>query len=225
MIAAALPAGDGTVLELGSGAGFLNEFIPRLITSEVFYCPGVKAVLDGQQLPFADGTLHSIVMIDVLHHLSRSRRFFAEAARCVRPGGMIVMIEPLVTSWSRWIYQRLHHEPFQPDAVEWQFPSTGPLSGANGALPWIIFERDRTQFERGFPGWQIQLIKPFMPFRYLISGGVSMRSLIPAWTFGLWRWLENKLRPWMKTWAMFAQVVLVRVETSSKNERTIEPSQ
>lgn len=212
MIAAALPAGDGAVLELGSGAGFLNEFIPRLITSEVFYCPDVKAVLDGQQLPFADGTLHSIVMIDVLHHLPRSRRFFAEAARCVRPGGVIVMIEPWVTNWSRWIYQRLHHEPFQPEAAEWKFPSTGPLSGANSAQPWIIFERDRGQFEREFPEWQIQLIKPFMPFRYLISGGVSMRSLMPGWTFGLWRWLENRLQPWMKTWAMFAQIVLVRAD-------------
>lgn len=212
MIAAALPAGHGAVLELGSGAGFLDESIPGLITSEVFYCPDVKAVLDGQQLPFADGTLRSIVMIDVLHHLPRPRRLFAEAARCVRPGGMIVMIEPWVTRWSRWVYQWLHHEPFHPKAAEWRFPSTGPLSGANGALPWIIFKRDRGQFEREFPEWQIQLIKPFMPFRYLISGGVSMRSLMPAWTFGLWRRLANRLQPWMKTWAMFAQIVLVRVD-------------
>ena len=39
-IVAALPPCDGQVLELGSGAGFLSEFIPGLITSEIFKTPG-----------------------------------------------------------------------------------------------------------------------------------------------------------------------------------------
>src|SRR5260370_974234 len=45
-----LPDLSGPVLELGSGAGFLSGYIPRLITSEVFPCPGIQAVLDGQAL-------------------------------------------------------------------------------------------------------------------------------------------------------------------------------
>ena len=53
-----------------------------------------------------------------------------------------------VTRWSRWIYGRFHHEPFDPQRADWEFPLSGPLSGANGALPWIIFQRDREQFER-----------------------------------------------------------------------------
>ncbi len=80
-IAAALPAGEEPTLELGSGAGFLSDFIPGLITSEIFYCPGVRVVLDGARLPFADGALCGIVMTDVLHHLPQPRRFFTEAAR------------------------------------------------------------------------------------------------------------------------------------------------
>jgi hypothetical protein len=151
-------------------------------------------------------------MTDVLHHLPQPRRFFSEAARCVRSGGVIVMIEPWVTPWSRLIYTKLHHEPFRPEATEWEFPPSGPLSGANGALPWILFERDRTQFEQEFPQWRIQLIKPMMPFRYLISGGVSMRSLMPGWTFSSWRRLEWLFQPWMKSWAMFVQIVLRKVD-------------
>jgi hypothetical protein len=50
-----------------------------------------------------------------------------------------------------------------------------------------------------------------MPFRYLISGGVSLRSLMPGWTFSIWRFVEDLLRPWMKTWAMFAQITLRKV--------------
>src|SRR5690606_20993039 len=54
-IASALPGGDGAVLELGSCAGFLNELVPRLITSEILPTPDVRVVLDGQRLPIAAG--------------------------------------------------------------------------------------------------------------------------------------------------------------------------
>ncbi|NJO14805.1 MAG: class I SAM-dependent methyltransferase [Thioploca sp.] len=212
MIGTALPTGNEPILELGSGAGFMCEIIQDLITTEIFYCPNIDAVVDGQCLPFADGTLRGIVMTDVLHHIPQPRRFFAEAARCVRSGGSIIAIEPWVSSWSRLIYTKLHHEPFHPYAKIWEFPATGPLSGANGALPWIIFERDHAQFEQEFPQWQIQMIKPMMPFRYLISGGVSMRNLMPGWTFSSWRRLEWLFQPWMNHWAMFAQIVLRKVD-------------
>jgi SAM-dependent methyltransferase len=211
-IAATLPGGPGPLLELGSGAGFLDDFIPGLITSEVFYCPGIRAVLNGLELPFADGALRGVVMTEVLHHLPQPRRFFAEAARCVRPGGGMVMIEPWVTTWSRLVYTHLHHEPFRPEAAEWEFPRGGPLSGANGALPWMVFVRDRAQFEREFPEWQIKTIRPMMPFRYLLSGGVSLRSLLPGWAFAAWRQIETALSPWMAHLAMFAQVVLSRAD-------------
>jgi hypothetical protein len=122
------------------------------------------------------------------------------------------MVEPWVTSWSRFVYTRLHHEPFQPDTPSWELPTAGPLSGANDALPWIIFSRDRRQFEQEFPHWRIELIKPIMPFRYLLSGGVSLRSLAPVWSFGVWRDMENALGRWSDELAMFAQIVLRRLD-------------
>jgi SAM-dependent methyltransferase len=209
-IVQALPPGERPVLEVGSGAGFLIDFIPDLITSEIFVCPGIRIVLDATRLPFQDGVLRGIVMTDVLHHMPQPRSFFAEAARCVCPGGVIAMIEPWVSSWSKLIYTNLHHEPFRPESAEWEFPTSGPLSGANGALPWILFDRDRARFEREFPLWRIQSIQPGWPFRYLVSGGVSMRSLMPGASTPLWRGLERAAVPWMKSLAMFAEIVLVR---------------
>jgi SAM-dependent methyltransferase len=164
------------------------------------------------ELPFTDGALQAIVMIDVFHHIPQPRRFFTEAARCVRPGGVVLMIEPWVTPWSQLVYTRLHHEPFQPEAKQWEFPERGPLSGANGALPHIVFARDRLQFEGEFPMWQIQRITPMMPFCYLVSGGVSMRSLMPDWTFKCWRGVENMLSPFINKLAMFAYIVLQKRE-------------
>jgi hypothetical protein len=119
------------------------------------------------------------------------------------------MVEPWLTGWSRLIYTRLHHEPFEPEATDWTVPATGPLSGANGALPWIVFERDRPRFERDFPMWRIETIRPIMPLRYLVSGGMSWRPVMPAWTTGPWRALE---RAWpIRRGAMFALIVLRRV--------------
>ncbi len=207
LLADDLPEGNEPVLELGSGAGFLKSYVPDLLTSEIFACPGVDVVLDGQQMPLADASLRGVVMTDVFHHVPNTRRFLAEAGRCVRPGGVIAMIEPWYSKWSQLIYTRLHHEPFRPEALTWEFAPTGPLSGSNQALAWLVFHRDRAIFEHEFPQWRIETIRPFMPFRYLISGGVSMRSLAPAFSFAAIRALENLLGP---VAAMFAHIVLRR---------------
>jgi SAM-dependent methyltransferase len=212
LLAANVPPGPEPVLELGSGAGFLKEFVPNLITSEVFACPGVDLVADATNLPFRDASLRAIAMTDVLHHIGRPRKFFAEATRCVRAGGTIVAVEPWSTIFSRWFFRHFHHEPFDPARANWEFPATGPLSGANGASPWIMFARDRKRFETEFPLWEIVTIRPFMPFRYILSGGVSMRSLMPGFSFGFWKFAERLLDPMRNKLAMFVQITLRRRE-------------
>src|ERR1700722_13133408 len=56
LVSASVPEGPGRVLELGSGPGFLSEYIPGLITSEVFIQPDVQVVLDARRLPFSAGS-------------------------------------------------------------------------------------------------------------------------------------------------------------------------
>ncbi len=217
LIRARLPSGAGDVVELGSGAGFLKERIPGAVTTDVFPVEGVDLVLppDGR-LPFPDGAVKAVVMTDVLHHIPAPRALFREAARAVRPGGAMVMIEPWVSPWSRFVYGRLHSEPFRPEAETWEFPSTGPLSGANGALPWILFHRDRARLEKEFPEWRIAAVEPLMPVAYLLSGGVSMRALCPGWMYGPCRAVERALGPGA---AMFALIVLDRTAAGATKGR------
>lgn len=206
----ALPSVDGAILELGSGAGFFREMCPGVITSEVFPCPGVQSVIDARRLPFGNGSLRAIVMTDVMHHIPDPGRFLDEAQRTLVTGGRVLMVEPWVSAWSKFVYTRFHSEPFRPEALEWEFPSTGPLSGANGAIPWMVFQRDRKRFRDLFPRLDVIEVEPFMPFRYLLSGGVSMRALAPGWSFALCRQFENLLAPWMTHVAMFAFIALER---------------
>jgi SAM-dependent methyltransferase len=215
LLASALPPVKGDVLELGSGGGYCAEFIPGLITSEVFPCAGVETVVDAAQLPFASDSLRAIVMTNVLHHLPNVRSFFIEASRCLCAGGKILMIEPWMTPWSRFVYTRLHHEPLDVDALDWAFPSSGPLSSANIALPWIVFERDRSKFTAEFPQFSIEQVHPFLPFRYLLSGGVALRSFTPGFTHGAWVGLERALQPLMPYLGMFAFISLQKTTHTS----------
>ncbi len=213
LIVAALPAVEGCVVELGAGAGFLDRHLPGLVRSEVFWCPWADVALDGTRLPFRPGALRAIVMTNVLHHLRAVSRFFDEAAQAVRPRGGIVMVEPWNTAWSRFVYRRLHHEPWEPETEGWELAAGGPLTTANGALPWILFARDRARFAAVHPQWELTRLEPLMPLRYLLAGGVSRRDLLPGFTEPLWRGLEGGLHPLRHQLAMFALVVLRRCDT------------
>jgi SAM-dependent methyltransferase len=203
-------AAEGQILELGSGAGFFSELSPASVTSDLFSVDGIALMLDGQFLPFRSGSLKAIAMTNVLHHVPQPELLFAEAARCVSSGGVFAMIEPWLTRWSRFVYKYLHHEPVNETTTDWRIQGSGPLSGANTALPWIIFERDLVRFQKEFPGWQVKQIELIMPFRYLLSGGISLRNLMFAASFGFWRGIERLLSPWMNKLGMFAKIVLVR---------------
>ena len=202
---------EGFVLELGSGGGFLKQVKTDIITSEILHLSNVDVILDGLVLPFLDKSLQGIVMVDVFHHLSHPAQFLNEAARCVKLGGVIIMIEPWYSFWSAFIYRHLHHEAWEPHESLWELPAGGPLSQANSALPWIVFERDRKRFDAEHKNWCLKEITPHTPFRYLLSGGVSMRSMMPGFLFGLWRSIENCLNPFMKYFAMFATIKLERI--------------
>jgi SAM-dependent methyltransferase len=201
---------DGAMVELGSAGGFLPDVIPDLYTTDIFFYPETKITLDGQFLPFADGSLKAIFMTNVMHHIQDNRLFFSEAARCIRKKGCIAMIEPWCTPWSTLIYNVLHHEPFDPTASDWKLESHGPLKTANDALPWIIFGRDREKFDTEFPEWSVKEIKLIMPFRYLVSGGISLRQLMPVWSFPFWTYLEMILSPVDNLLSMFAFIKLER---------------
>jgi SAM-dependent methyltransferase len=198
------------VLEIGSGPGYLADYIPGLLSSDERPTPATRIVLDAHHLPFGRGALGAIAMTIVEHHLPNVRAFFEEAGRAVKPGGVLAAIEPWVTPWSSWVYRSLHQEPFDPEESRWEFAAGGSLSVANGALPWILFVRDRSRFERECPQWRVELVRPGWPLRYLLSGGVSLRSLTPGSARGLLLRLDRCLERRAAQWAMFSLVVLRR---------------
>jgi SAM-dependent methyltransferase len=218
------------LVELGSGGGFIKEVISNVITSDVLELPNVDKVFSALDTPFEEASVDAFFMFNVLHHIADPRAFFKEALRCLKVGGRVVMIEPANTLWSRFIYKNFHHEAFDTQAPEWccrgqtkwelkprkagTLQKSGRLSGANGALAWIIFWRDRKIFESEFPSLRIVRMHNHTPLCYLLSGGLTLRQLVPSFSYPAVKAIEYTLPPINDLLGMFQTIELEKVAFS-----------
>jgi len=230
------------LVELGSGGGFIKEVIGNVITSDILELPNVDKVFSAVEMPFECDSVDAFFMIDVLHHISDPRAFFGEAVRCLKAGGKVVMIEPANTPWSRFIYKNFHHEAFdtgsgwelgeggplrrsEPSPPWGRLPPSnvresrdnsvwqgGPVSHGNGALPWIIFRRDRKAFEEEFPSLRIVRMRNHTALRYLLSGGLTLRQLVPSFTYPAVKAIEYALTPLRDMLGMFQTIEIEKTE-------------
>ncbi len=203
---------SGDVVEIGSGAGFLDQLIPELIKTDVVPNPFASKIINAMNLDFRDGQLKAIFLVSVLHHIPDPARFLAEAERCLKPGGRLVMIEPN----NSWIERALckvldHYEYFDDTIKDWKNKSSNIMTNANLAIPWVIFVRDRVVFERQFPHLRIQNIRHHTFLSYLISGGMVYRSFLPSFAAPLVNGFEDLLTPMMKILGMSMTIDIEKV--------------
>ena len=199
---------NGKVLELGSGGGFLKDYLPNTITSDV-YDKVADLKIDARDLPFENGEVRAIFMASVLHHIPNVKAFFREADRVLCNGGICAIVEPCNTPFARFFYTKLHHEPFLPDTGNWEFIQDDSMLDSNQALSWIVFERDLDVFRREFPNLIIEKKYFFSTLEYFFSGGVNYRPLVPSFMYGFITFLSRILRP-LDRFSSLAWYVLIR---------------
>jgi SAM-dependent methyltransferase len=188
----------GRTLEVGGGSGGFKEFAPDCISSDLLFAPWLDVVADAQRLPFAAGSLANIVLFDVLHHLPFPRRFLAEAARALRPGGRIVFVEPAITPLSWPFYRFLHHEPVRlgVDPLSADEPvCSADAFDSNQAVPTLLTGRCRHALERLFPELELRSLRRMSLLAYPLSGGFRSWSLLPEAAVGGLLALERLLEP------------------------------
>jgi SAM-dependent methyltransferase len=84
---------------------------------------------DATALPFGDGSLDAVVLLDVLEHVPEPRAAVAEARRVLRPGGVIVLSVP-----HRGLLARLDSLNVYP-ALQRRFRSWQPVEPADETGP------------------------------------------------------------------------------------------
>lgn len=107
------------VLEIGCGNGWnmsrfaqygrvafgLDAVAERVALAQAH---GPALLADGLRLPVADGCLDLIYIQHVLHHIGDVERALAEVHRCLRPGGVLFLVETVednpIIRWGRRLY-------------------------------------------------------------------------------------------------------------------------
>jgi SAM-dependent methyltransferase len=217
-IARAAPG--GIVLEVGSGSGFYKEIRPDAVSLDLREGANVDVLGSALSLPFRDQSTSAILLLNVLHHLPDPVEFFSECERVLKPGGRVCLIEPYAGPLSRRLIRPLHHEPWD-ETAGWTLPPAGPLTGANMALPWIIFERDHARYTAERPNLPIARRRLHTFVLYLVSGGVSMRSFAPGVLFGPLLAVEHLLAPAGSLLASMMTIELVK-RVAAREPRTDE---
>ncbi|TWT41930.1 putative methyltransferase [Phycisphaerae bacterium RAS1] len=203
-------------IEIGGGSGMAREFLPAALISDIVGTPHVDFVADAMRLPLRDGGVDNLFMIDVLHHLPRPWVLFDEAARVLRPGGRLVMLEPHISPASRLVFKLAHPEPVdmsidplpQEDAP--LFSGGGPFD-SNQAIPTLLFRRHAARFAARFTALRVGACRLDSVFVYPLSGGFSGPCLIPSWLAGVAWGMERFLRPLARLLAFRLLVVVERI--------------
>lgn len=209
LIASKLASVPGETVELGSGIGRLRDHVPGLVTSDVEPTPWADRVVDAESLPYGQGELANLVLVDVFHHLPRPAAFLDEARRALAPGGRVVMLEPYCSPLSSLAY-RLHHERLELDADGFaETESADPLD-ANLAQTTLAFFRQRAEYGRRWPELPIVEQRLLSLLVYPLSGGFTRRPLLPGALYRPLGVLERALSPFLRLAAFRCLVVLER---------------
>src|SRR5205085_12126309 len=104
---AGLHAAPGRLLDVGCGGGHLIRAARaegwRGVGTDLGHaaCRAARetttapvAQAEATALPFRDGTLDVVTLVNVLEHTAAARRTLEEAARVLRPGGLLVVRVP-----------------------------------------------------------------------------------------------------------------------------------
>jgi SAM-dependent methyltransferase len=94
----------GEVLDAGCGVGLLGQLYPQLnligvdasfpllLRATRGYCLRVESTAEA--LPFEDGAFEAVLALNMLHHVIDPARALAEFARVLKPGGILIAVDP-----------------------------------------------------------------------------------------------------------------------------------
>ena len=131
-LSAVLPLFSGTVLDVGCGAQPFRSLLNRqahylgIDTDEAKVKFGYEmpdtTYFSGEVWPVADRAVNVVLSTETLEHVLETRRFLAEAARCLVPGGTLLLTVPFA---ARWHFIPYDYWRFTPSSLDHLLTTTG----------------------------------------------------------------------------------------------------
>lgn len=210
-------SGTGLEVELGAGVSLMRDTYPEVLATDVVPASHLDKVIDAEAMDFSDMSVRVFYAQNCFHHLSSPRKFFEELDRVLVVGGGAILIEPYFSPFSSFIHKRLfQEETFDKQAPFWETSYTGAMSNANQALSYVVFIRDVLQFEQSYPTLKIvhqSRISNYL--KYLLSGGLNFRQLIPECLHFTLPTIQKILKPLDRWLALHHVIVLKKVDVSN----------
>ena len=139
-----LPSVTGTVVDVGCGAqpyrGFLGPEV-RYIGIDTTYAKARfgyelpdTLYLEGDTWPLEDDSADVVLATETLEHVLNPCRFIAEARRCLRSGGRLVVTVPFA---ARWHYVPYDYWRFTPSSLNMLLVDTELTSVGFGPRPYV----------------------------------------------------------------------------------------
>lgn len=204
-------SGTGSRVEIGAGVAPIRDSYPDVLATDIVSGPGLDHVLDAEKMDLPDGSVRVLFGQNCFHHFPHPCQFFQELERVVVPGGGAILLEPYYGPLAAFLFRRMFRsEGYDKKFPSWETPTSGPMNGANQALSYIVFKRDRAEFERRFPSLQVVHQETCNNYlMYLFSGGLNFRQLWPDWAAPLLRPIQMLLSP-LDRWIALHHIVVIK---------------
>ena len=203
-------SGDGKKIELGAGAYPIKETYSDVISTDIVDGDNIDQILDAMNMYLKPNSVRVFFGQNVFHHFPDPKKFFSEIDRVLEVGGGAILLEPYYGLISSLIYPHISAtESFDKRQLAWEGEHTGPMKGANQALSYIVFKRDRDKFLNDFPNLEIKYHKTTSNYmRYLLSGGLNFKQLVPNFMERPIQFLEYLLTPFHSFAALHHVIVI-----------------
>ncbi len=207
-------SGKGLKVEIGAGVSFFKEKYPEILSTDIKQAPHLDKVIDALDMDFQNSSVRAMYGINCFHHFPNPEKFFSELIRVLENGGGCILIEPYYDFVASRFYKKIFNtETFNKTQQQWKDTENLVMSGANQALSYIVFKRDKEKFNSLFPELEIVYHKPLNNYiRYLLSGGLNFRSLLPGYCSPFLKCIEFVLSPIRKVFALHHIIVIRKLE-------------
>jgi SAM-dependent methyltransferase len=204
-------SGNGIEVELGAGVSPMRDSYDYVLATDIVASPHLDKVIDAEAMDLDDNSVRTIYGQNCFHHFPHPDKFLSELERVLVPGGGAILLEPYYGPFASFLFKRLSRtEGFDKNFPSWETPVTGPMNGANQALSYIVFVRDRAVFERKHPSLKIvHQQKAGNYLKYLLSGGLNFRQLLPNSMINTINRVENWLRPFNR-WLALHHIIVIK---------------
>lgn len=204
---------DGAEVELGAGVAPMKDKYSAVLSTDIVAAKHLDMALNAEDMELDDVSVRVFYAQNCFHHFPHPSQFFSELERTLKPGGGAVILEPYYGPIATFLFKRLFKtEGFDKQFPDWETPVTGPMNGANQALSYIVFERDRLRFEREHPTLEIvhqSIMGNYL--KYLLSGGLNFRQLLPNFLTGVISFVEKLMTPFNRMFGLHHIVVIRKV--------------